>query len=511
MNSSAANMNVSALLNLGAKTKFDQREMEPRQSEDTFKKHMSNEVSNVNDGPAVASDVRSKNAERERNDRPPTNADKVEAKPETSAPASTDSAEPSQSQKAMSASGSDQDTEDRSPEGETAQRLESDHPGHNAVDSTAPLVSPLYEGGDVHVQSSGEIVIDVPVDATVSLESLADAVTNNSDSLTQKNETISATLNELVDELAPIEAEVGEALAAMAPPSAMASTTDARALGAASAAEVSAAGAGAINTGVVNERRSAQALAAGPLTGGSEAAEDIESFAPLVDSRSTGLEAKSTGSKTVELMQLADNMPRPNQQTLNQQAVTAVTAAAQELAKDGSAKGDQSGSLREVSPLVAATQRSASRPINVQQGNAQFTMPSQMKAGQPQWQTAVAERVAIMATQRITSAEIQLDPPELGQLQVRVTLNQEQASVSFASQHAVVREALDQTAQKLRDMFDAEGLNLVDVDVSDQSFQQQGEGGNGGSGQGGADGEPDDATEAPIRVKMAQGLVDHFV
>ena len=144
---------------------------------------------------------------------------------------------------------------------------------------------------------------------------------------------------------------------------------------------------------------------------------------------------------------------------------------------------------------------------------AVFSLPGQVRAalGQPQWQTAVAERVMTMAAQRLSSAEIQLDPPELGHLQVRVTLNQEQAHVSFVSHHAAVREALDQTAYRLRDMFENEGFNLVDVDVSDQSFsgdQQQSEPAPD-TGPGAVNDPLDSSTVAT--VTLSNQLVDQFV
>lgn len=142
------------------------------------------------------------------------------------------------------------------------------------------------------------------------------------------------------------------------------------------------------------------------------------------------------------------------------------------------------------------------------QGAGQFNLRGGL--GQPEWHNAIAERIAVMATKNLTSAEIQLDPPELGQLLVRVTLNQEQVSVNFASQNAAVREALDQTAYRLRDMFEGEGLNLVDVDVSDQSFQGRQQGSAAGSQ--GTAGEPAEGDLGePTVVKLGQGLIDQFV
>jgi flagellar hook-length control protein FliK len=57
-------------------------------------------------------------------------------------------------------------------------------------------------------------------------------------------------------------------------------------------------------------------------------------------------------------------------------------------------------------------------------------------------------------------------------LQVKVSVNQDQAQVSFIVQNTSVREALDQQSMRLREMFAEEGLNLVDVDVSGESPQQ---------------------------------------
>ncbi len=165
---------------------------------------------------------------------------------------------------------------------------------------------------------------------------------------------------------------------------------------------------------------------------------------------------------------------------------------------------------------LSSSQRSELRPA-ITQPSTQFQLPSLTKgaADQTQWQNAVSERVAVMASQRIQSAEIQLDPPELGQLQVRVTLNQEQASVSFASQHAVVREALDQTAFRLREMFEADGMTLVDVDVSEHSFQQQSgerqaEGQNSGA-QTGTEMLSDEVDDGELMVMRSTSLIDHFV
>lgn len=85
------------------------------------------------------------------------------------------------------------------------------------------------------------------------------------------------------------------------------------------------------------------------------------------------------------------------------------------------------------------------------------------------WGEGVVDKVMWMSSQNLKSAEIQLDPAELGRLDVRISLNQDQTQISFASAHPGVREALESQVHRLREMFTQQGMNLADVNVSDQS------------------------------------------
>jgi|GEM_PF-602987 len=131
--------------------------------------------------------------------------------------------------------------------------------------------------------------------------------------------------------------------------------------------------------------------------------------------------------------------------------------------------------------------------------------------GQPQWSQAVGEKVLWLAAQNVSSAEINLHPKDLGPMQVRVSVNQEQTTVSFTSQHAVVREVLDQNLNRLRDMFSEQGLNLVNVDVSDKSFSRQQGDAQDQKGHGTAnDVAQDEETAVAMSAIVQQRLVDHY-
>lgn len=87
--------------------------------------------------------------------------------------------------------------------------------------------------------------------------------------------------------------------------------------------------------------------------------------------------------------------------------------------------------------------------------------------GEPGWQDALAQRLGWMLEGRLGQVEIALDPPELGPLQVRISTQNDQAQVHFISAQGAVRDALEQALPRLREMLEAQGLQLAQADVSD--------------------------------------------
>jgi flagellar hook-length control protein FliK len=93
------------------------------------------------------------------------------------------------------------------------------------------------------------------------------------------------------------------------------------------------------------------------------------------------------------------------------------------------------------------------------------------------WSEDMVNRVMYLSSANLKSADIQLQPAELGRLDIRVNVAADQSTqVNFMSGHAAVREALDSQMHRLRDMFAQQGMGQVDVNVSDQSRNWQGQG-----------------------------------
>lgn len=131
----------------------------------------------------------------------------------------------------------------------------------------------------------------------------------------------------------------------------------------------------------------------------------------------------------------------------------------------------------------------------------------------------LGERLALMVRGDIQQATIRLDPPELGMMDVRITVQNDQTQVQIIVQNPQVREALESQSIRLREFLEQQGLSLAKLDIRDESSARQQASGDGGdqsndSGSdatGGKPGDADSADESTVEVAWGQGLVDHFV
>ncbi|MBJ2216174.1 flagellar hook-length control protein FliK [Pseudomonas sp. MF7453] len=139
------------------------------------------------------------------------------------------------------------------------------------------------------------------------------------------------------------------------------------------------------------------------------------------------------------------------------------------------------------------------------------------------WTEEVVNRVMYLSSANLKSAEIQLQPAELGRLDIKVNMTaDQQAQVNFMSGHAVVREALESQSGRLREMFAQQGMGQVDVNVSDQSRGQEqqqqqahtrGVSASGNGGRGGDSGSQVEVAEAiaPVtQTVIGSSAVDYY-
>jgi flagellar hook-length control protein FliK len=85
----------------------------------------------------------------------------------------------------------------------------------------------------------------------------------------------------------------------------------------------------------------------------------------------------------------------------------------------------------------------------------------------------VADKVSVMVDSNLTSAKLQVNPPALGPIEVRIALQGGHAQVWLSSHSAVTRDALESSSPKLREMLGSQGFSQVSVDISQRSFQDR--------------------------------------
>jgi flagellar hook-length control protein FliK len=128
----------------------------------------------------------------------------------------------------------------------------------------------------------------------------------------------------------------------------------------------------------------------------------------------------------------------------------------------------------------------------------------------------LGHRILWLSGNRLRGAEIQLDPPELGPLQVQIHAHRDGTSVHFLAHSAAAREAVESSLPRLREMLEGSGLNLLDVNVAQQQEQR---GRSPWDGQGAPAGGPAGARLREVehavvstraREQVPRGLVDDY-
>ena len=86
---------------------------------------------------------------------------------------------------------------------------------------------------------------------------------------------------------------------------------------------------------------------------------------------------------------------------------------------------------------------------------------------------AFSQQIVWMADKDAQIAELRLNPPELGPVEVRLMLSGDEASAQFVSPHAEVRSAIESSLVRLRESLAEAGIELGEASVSAESFRDE--------------------------------------
>ncbi len=139
--------------------------------------------------------------------------------------------------------------------------------------------------------------------------------------------------------------------------------------------------------------------------------------------------------------------------------------------------GKQGAKLAEV--LTAIPQTNAApmvttptNPISASSGlGTAFSID--IPPGQSGWNEALGEKLTWLFQNNRPSAQVRLNPPHLGPLEIKVAMTNDQANVTFTVHHQVTADHLESALPRLREMLAESGLQLAQFDVRQQGQDAQ--------------------------------------
>ncbi|APG18665.1 flagellar hook-length control protein [Kosakonia radicincitans] len=153
--------------------------------------------------------------------------------------------------------------------------------------------------------------------------------------------------------------------------------------------------------------------------------------------------------------QVADN---------SQQA--AVLAAASATKKDSDNALQTTNTTVSVAPVTtSASAAQASSPVAAPVVSAPL--------GSHEWQQNISQHVTLFTRQGQQTAELRLHPEDLGQVQISIKLEDNQAQLQMVSAHSHVRQALEAALPTLRTSLAESGIQLGQSSISSESFTGQ--------------------------------------
>lgn len=184
-----------------------------------------------------------------------------------------------------------------------------------------------------------------------------------------------------------------------------------------------------------------------------------------------------------------------------------------------SKKSSQAEVQVEMSTLMAANSNQTTSLATSPLAEAQTLLPTVIStpfANQERWQSAVNQHVVNMAGNGDEIASLTLSPPDLGPVQVVLKVDNQSVDTTFISDNPLVRQALEDGMQDLRDRMQSQGLQLGQAFIgngqqAEQHFNSQQQSRVDPHSRADASSEESTPIESSLPKLMHIGVVDTFV
>ncbi len=154
-------------------------------------------------------------------------------------------------------------------------------------------------------------------------------------------------------------------------------------------------------------------------------------------------------------------------------ALAASTALDEKHVRGGADASAPATATPGIDGSAGAAAQAASGTLAQSTDAASTTMKVSASVDSNDFSQGVANQISTMVDKNITSAKLQVNPPSLGPIEVRISVQGGHAQVWMVSHSAVTRDALQSSTPTLREMLSGQGFGQVSVDISQRSFQER--------------------------------------
>lgn len=162
------------------------------------------------------------------------------------------------------------------------------------------------------------------------------------------------------------------------------------------------------------------------------------------------------------------------------------------------------------SPSTAMNSSVLSVTTQSNQSTSQPSLTMTVPPNDPNWPQEMQDKVKWIMREGVQTAEIHLDPPELGSLSVKVSLDSDGASVTFSAATPQARDLLESQMQRLRELLAQQGVDLNKVDVNVSQGQHQDSEHHNSQGKGNVIASDDDDVEEVKTSYVNASGVDYY-
>ena len=239
---------------------------------------------------------------------------------------------------------------------------------------------------------------------------------------------------------------------------------------------------------VTPESKAGAITAAPTVTIALNVKQDSKTQPVTTDSQSTaGLSMKQDGKTDFDTTAPKLDIAPSEKENIKTESVTAEPKLAGSLAADDKPAKFAVPALFEQSKEASITKSLSSDPLpnnlsaltNNVPAHSNRTMPSSeasLSVSTPvrdqNWGADFGQKIVWLANNDKQAAQLTLNPPQMGPIDISLNIDKGNATATFVSANADVREAIETAMPRLREMFAHAGIELGQTNVSAESFKQ---------------------------------------